>query len=90
LAVTIKCPVPIVTGTNWNVSCQPVALRAAEISHLLLAHPIALPAQAQIAAAANKESRPGEPGFDFSKRGFTVFKFIRLNSNDKGQSPNFK
>jgi hypothetical protein len=67
-----------------------VALRAAEISHSLLAHPIALPAQAQIAAAASKESRPGVPGFDFSKRGYTVFKFIRLNSNDKGQSPNLK
>jgi hypothetical protein len=88
--VTIKCPVPIVTGTNWSVSCQPVALRAAEISHLLLAHLIALPAQAQIAAVVSKESRPGEPGFDFSKRGYTIFKFIRLNSNDKGQSPNFK
>ena len=50
MEVTIKCPVPIVTGTNWNVSCQPVALRAAEVSHLLLAHLIALPAQAQIAA----------------------------------------
>ena len=65
MAVTIKCPVPIVTGTNWNVSCQPVALRAAEVSHLLLAHPIALPAQAQIAAVVTEESRPGEPGFDF-------------------------
>ena len=65
MAVTIKCPVPIVTGTNWNVSCQPVALRAAEVLHLLPAHLIALPAQAQIAAVVTEESRPGEPGFDF-------------------------
>ncbi len=60
MAVTIKCPVPIVTGTNWNVSCQPVALRAAEILHLLLAHLIALPAQAQIAAVVTEKSRPIE------------------------------
>ncbi len=54
MAVTIKCPVPVVSGTNWNVSCQPVALRAAQVSHILLApllaHQVALPAQAQIAA----------------------------------------
>jgi hypothetical protein len=50
LAVTIKCPAPIATGTNWNVSCQPAALRAAEVLHLLPVHLIALPAQAQIAA----------------------------------------
>ncbi len=65
MAVTIKCPAPIVTGTNWNVSCQHVALRAAEVSYLLPAHLIVLPAQAQIAAVAGKESKPGEPGFDF-------------------------
>lgn len=59
------CPVPIVTGTNWNASCHPVALRAAEASRLLLAHLIALPAQAQIAAVATEESAPGELGFDF-------------------------
>jgi len=65
--VTIKCPALIVTGTNWNVSCQPVALRAAEVSHLLLAHLIALPAQARTAAVASKEFRSGEPGFDFPR-----------------------
>jgi len=86
LAVTIKYPAPTVTGINWNVSCPPVALRAAEVLHLLPVHRIALPAQAQIAAVAIEAFRPGEPGFNFSRRGLTLFKFLGLNSNDKGQS----
>jgi hypothetical protein len=61
-----------------------VALRAAGVSHLLLAHLIALPAQAQIAAVAENLALISP------KRGYTIFKFIRLNSNYKGQSSNFK
>jgi hypothetical protein len=73
-----------------------VALRAAGVSHLLLAHLIALPAQAQIAAVDKLQQLPlKSPGPEnlaliSPKRGYTIFKFIRLNSNYKGQSSNFK
>ena len=90
MAVTIKWCL-VLLGEFWRpVVGQARVLRAAEVSHLLLAHLIALPAQAQIAAVVTEESRPGDPGFNFSKRGYSVFEFIRLNSNDKGQSSNFK
>ena len=72
LAVTIKCPALIAARTNWNVSCRPVALRAAEVLHLPPAHLIALPAQVQIAAVVIEKNpvNPFRKGIGLFRIGF--------------------
>ena len=49
-----KVSAPIANRTNWNVSCQHAALRAAEVLHLPRAHLVVLPVQAPIAAVVIK------------------------------------